>query len=63
MPTAARIVNARSVICYLAARLVGHSGVEVGRHVNLRRAGVSVAAGRGEKMVKGDSALVALIDK
>jgi putative transposase len=59
----ARIVDARSVICYLAVRQVGYSGVEVGRHVNLRRAGVSVAAGRGEKMVNGDSALAALIDK
>ena len=43
---AARIVNARNIICYLAVRQAGHSGVEVGRQVNMRRAGVSVAASR-----------------
>jgi len=60
---AARIVDARSVICYIAVRLIGHSGVEVGRYVNLLRAGVSVAAGRGERMVNEDSALSVLLDK
>ncbi|NVN90216.1 MAG: hypothetical protein HXX11_06390 [Desulfuromonadales bacterium] len=60
---AARIVDARSVICYFAVRQIGHSGVEVGRHVNLQRAGVSVAAGRGERIIKKDSALLELIDK
>lgn len=60
---ASRIVNARSVICYIAARLIGHTGAEVGRYVNLRRAGVSVASGRGERMVKEDSALSVLLDK
>jgi putative transposase len=59
----ARIVEARSVICYLAVRQIGHSGVEVGRHMNLRRAGVSVAAGRGDKIVNKDPALATLIDK
>ena len=60
---AARIVDARSVICHLAVRQIGHSGVEVGRHVNLRRAGVSIAASRGEKIVNNDPALVELIGK
>jgi putative transposase len=60
---AARIVDARSVICYLAVRHIGHSGVEVGSHINLRRAGVSVAAGRGERIVKTDPELIELIDK
>lgn len=60
---AAGIVAARSVICYLAVRQVGHSGVEVGRQVNLRRAGVSVAAGRGEKLMKNDLLLLGLVDK
>ena len=59
----ARIADVRSVICYLAVRQGGHSGVEVGKHVNLRRAGVSVAAGRGEEKVKNDPALQTLIDK
>lgn len=43
--------------------MAGHSGVEVGRQVNLGRSGVSVAASRGEEMVKNAPALLALIDK
>ncbi|CAG0968397.1 hypothetical protein ANRL4_01098 [Anaerolineae bacterium] len=60
---ATRIAEVRSLICYLAVRREGHSGVEVGRQVNLGRAGVSVAAGRGEKMVLSDPELLRLIDK
>lgn len=60
---AARIAEVRSLICYLAVRRQGHSGVEVGRQVNLGRAGVSVAAVRGEKMVLNDPELLKLIDK
>jgi len=59
---AVKIVAARSVICYLAARQLGQNGVEVGRHVNLARAGVSVAATRGESMVRENQALLSLID-
>ncbi|MFH0801895.1 MAG: helix-turn-helix domain-containing protein [bacterium] len=59
----ALIADARSVICYLAVRQAGHSGVEVGRQVNLRRAGVSVSASRGEQMVKDNPELLAIIDK
>jgi REP element-mobilizing transposase RayT len=59
----AKIAEARSLICYFAVRVVGHSGVDVGRHIRLRRAGVSVAAGRGELMVKNDPALLELINK
>jgi len=58
-----RITDARSVICYLAVRVAGHNGVEVGRQVNLRRAGVSVAAGRGERMIINNPELITLIDK
>jgi len=60
---AARIADVRSIICYLAVRRGGHSGVEVGRRINLGRAGVCVAAGRGEKMVLNDPKLLRLIDK
>jgi hypothetical protein len=60
---AARIAEVRGVVCYLAVRQLGHSGVEVGRHLGLGRAGVSVAASRGEKLVKNDPALLGLIDK
>lgn len=59
----ARIAAARSVVCYLAVRHMGHSGVEVGRALGLGRAGVSVAAARGEEIVKNDPALMKLIDK
>ncbi len=58
-----RITDVRSVICYLAVRVKGHNGVEVGSQVNLRRAGVSVAAGRGEKMIINNPELITLIDK
>ncbi len=60
---AARIAAARSVICYLAVRRQGHSGVAVGRLVNLGRSGVSVAAGRGEKVVLSNPELLKLIAK
>lgn len=51
------------VICYLAVRQGWHGGVKVGRQVNLRLAGVSVAVNRGEKLVEADQAFLALIDK
>ena len=51
------------MICYLAVRRNGYSGAEVGRYVNLRRAGVSVAAGRGERLVRNDPVLVKLRDE
>jgi len=57
---ARRIVDARSVICYLAIRQAGHSGAEVGKYLNLRRAGASVAAGRGEKIMTCDPAFAEL---
>jgi hypothetical protein len=60
---AVKIVAARSLICYLAVRRLGHNGVEVGSHVNLARAGVSVVATRGERIVRENQALFALIDK
>lgn len=60
---AKRVVDARSVICYLAIRQAGHSGVEVGKYLNLRRAGASVAAGRGEKIIIDDPSLAELLDK
>jgi transcriptional regulator len=58
----ARIAEVRSIICYLAVRQAGHSGVEVGKHLNLQRAGVSIAASRGEEKVKDAPKLLTLID-
>jgi chromosomal replication initiation ATPase DnaA len=60
---AAGIAEVRSIVCYLAVRHVGESGIAVGRHLGLTRSGVSVAAGRGEQLVKNEPALLALIDK
>jgi hypothetical protein len=59
----ARFSEARSIISYLAVRLVGHGGAAVGQAINLRRSGVSVAASRGEQMVKDNPVLGALINK
>ena len=58
----ARLVAARNLICFLAARQTGHNGVEVGKHVNLSRAGVSVAAGRGADMAKKKPELLTLLN-
>ena len=60
---AAKVTTARSIICYVAVRLMGHNGSEVGKQLNLLRAGVSVAADRGEQIVKGDPTLLTLVDK
>lgn len=59
----ANVNKARSIICYFAVRLLGHNGVSVGKHICLGRSGVSVAAGRGENMVKNDKALLCIINK
>ncbi len=60
---AAGVAEVRSIVCYLAVRHLGESGVAVGRQLGLGRSGVSVAAARGEQMVKKDPALRTLIDK
>ncbi|HKK00920.1 MAG TPA: transposase [Desulfuromonadales bacterium] len=59
----AGIAEVRSVVCYLGVRHLERSGVEVGRRLGLSRSGVSVAAGRGEQLVKDDPTLLSLIDK
>ena len=59
----ATITVARSVICYLAVRRAWYSGPLVGRLVNLQRAGVTVAAGWGEKLVQDDPVLLGIINK
>ncbi len=60
---ASGIAEIRSIICYLAVRLIDHNGAEVGRRLGLSRSGVSVATGRGELLVKENPELLALIDK
>ena len=43
-----QIVEARGVICFLAVREIGYSGVAVGQILNMNRSGVCIAARRGE---------------
>jgi chromosomal replication initiation ATPase DnaA len=57
----APIVAARSVICYLAVRHAGYSGTTVVKEINIRRAAVSIAATRGEKIVSEKKKLMELL--
>ncbi len=49
-----RFADARAVISYLAVREMGHNGAEVARKFNITRSGVSLAASRGEEIVRGN---------
>lgn len=44
--------QARAALCYLAMREFGYSGVALARALGITPAGVTLAAGRGEKIVK-----------
>ena len=46
-----------ALVCALAVRELGYTGVEVGRHLGLKRAGVSLAARRGEAVLARGSQL------
>lgn len=60
---ASGIAEVRSIVCALAVRHIGLNGVVVGRHLGLSRSGVSVAADRGEQLLRNDPSLLELIDK
>ena len=45
---------ARGIICRLAKFELGYSGKDIGTFLNLAPTGVSLAARRGEKMLKAD---------
>lgn len=51
------VTEARSLLCYFAVREMGMSGERVGRVLNISRAAVSFAAGRGEVLVAEDPTL------
>ncbi|MDT8441911.1 MAG: transposase [Desulfuromonadales bacterium] len=54
-PSKARIpAAARGIICHLAIFEFGYRGSEVGRFLHLGASGVSLAARRGEKLLKAD---------
>ncbi|MFQ6079592.1 MAG: transposase [Thermodesulfobacteriota bacterium] len=52
-----RLVDARSVISYVAVREMGHNGAQVARALNMSRSGVSIAAGRGEGILRNNQSL------
>jgi hypothetical protein len=52
-----RVVDARSVISYFAVREMGRNGAELGRILNMSRSGVSIAADRGETLVRDNRLL------
>ena len=45
------LADARAVICYVAVREWGYSGVEVAKELNMSRSGVSIAVNRGVVIV------------
>jgi hypothetical protein len=52
---------ARGIICHLAIFEFGYRGSEVGRFLRLGSSGVSLAASRGQKIVRADPAMLKLI--
>jgi hypothetical protein len=49
---------ARGIICHLAIFEFGYRGNEVGRFLHLGSSGVSLAARRGEKIMRADPAML-----
>lgn len=49
---------ARDVFCYIAVRVLHHSGTKVGNMINIHRSAVSHAVRRGELIVDSDNGLV-----
>lgn len=47
---------ARGIVCHLAIFELGYTGSEVGKYLHLGASGVSLAAKRGEKVLKADPA-------
>ena len=52
------VMAARDVLCYLATRVLRHSGTDVGAMLNVQRSAVALAVRRGEKLVEGNEGLV-----
>jgi len=45
-----QITTARAVICFLAVKVFGYTGVELTKHIKLSESGVVLAARRGEAL-------------
>lgn len=56
------LADGRAAICYLAVREMGYSGEKVAGILNISRSGVSVAARRGEAVVRARRSLLNLCD-
>ncbi len=57
-----RLADARGAICYLAVREMGYNGEKVAGIMNISRSGVSVAARRGEAVVRASKSLLNLCE-
>lgn len=57
------LADAQSVISYVAVRKMGRNGAEVARALNMSRSCVSIAAGRGEEIVRRSRSLRNKLDK
>ena len=56
------VVDARSMICYFVVREMGRNGAEIGRMLNISRSGVSIAADRGEVIIRDNPSLRRIVD-
>ncbi|MCL5022345.1 MAG: hypothetical protein M1497_03075 [Nitrospirae bacterium] len=54
------LADARAAICYLAVRELGYNGEKVAGILNISRSGASVAARRGEAVVRARKSLLNL---
>jgi putative transposase len=54
--------DARGAICYLAVTEMGLNGAEAARSLNITRAGVSIAAKRGQVLVQNDPSLRSILE-
>jgi putative transposase len=58
-----RVVEARNMISYFAVRELGHNGAEVAKLLNVTRSAVSIAAGRGEQIIRNRHSLLPQIKR
>jgi putative transposase len=52
------VVEARNMISYFAVREMGHNGAEVAKMLNVTRSAVSIAAKRGEQLIRHNGSLM-----
>jgi REP element-mobilizing transposase RayT len=57
------VSEARAVFCYIAIRLIGIAGIEVGRYLGIGPSGISRSARRGALIFLGDPVMQKRLDK